>query len=229
MGDSSMTVGGFLNFGVENAERNFLKYFGLVIASVVAMAVGSSIFYGVFGGIFGDAGFFIAALLCLVLEIVVGFGFIKNTLNLCRGKNVDFKAFISAKPMTIANTVIVSLALTMVVSLGMLLFIVPGIILFLMLMLAPILVIDRDMGAWEAIRESVKLTSGRKMDIFAGFFVSNILISIANIFIIPLIFTIPMGAFIYVYPYLNLTGQLDEAQRKLAAANGPEASANMDA
>ncbi|MCL1966358.1 MAG: hypothetical protein FWF67_00580, partial [Fibromonadales bacterium] len=41
--DNQMTVGSFLNFGVENAKRHFLKFLVLCIIAVVVLAIGGGI------------------------------------------------------------------------------------------------------------------------------------------------------------------------------------------
>jgi uncharacterized membrane protein len=140
--------------------------------------------------------------------ITVSFGLVKNILNLCRGEKVDLKAFINVKPITILNYIIVSLITSVAISIGLLLFVIPGIILTLIFVFAPILVIDRNMGPIEAIKESVKLTANYKMDILVGLFIGFVLFLILSSFIVTLVYTLPMLLFIWVYPYLKLTGQL---------------------
>jgi len=210
-----MTVGSFLNFGVENAKRHFLKFLGMCVLAVVVLAIAGGISAALAG--IDEAGVFIGSLLVLFLSIVISFGFLKNVLNLCRGEKINIKAFVHAKLMTILNFFVLMILLTIILSIGYTLLIIPGIILSIMLGQAPFLVIDRDMGPIDAIKESIKMTSGHKMDIFLGTFIGLLVVYVLSIFIITLIFTIPMAMFIYVYPYLQLTGQLDEAKKNLGA------------
>jgi len=213
--ENQMTVGSFLNFGVENAKRYFLKFLGLSVIAFVVLAIGSGISVALAG--VDEAGAIIGSLLVLFLSIVVSFGFLKNVLNLCRGEKINIMAFVHAKLMTILNFFVLMILLVIILSIGYILFIIPGIILSVMLSTAPFLVIDRDMGPIDAIKESIKITSGHKMDIFLGSFISLLVANILSVFIITLIFTIPMSMFIYAYPYLQLTGQLDEAKKNLGA------------
>jgi hypothetical protein len=107
---------------------------------------------------------------------------------------------------------------------------VPSFLFFCTTILAPFLVIDKKMNPIKAISESIKLTKGHRIKIFEVFFlvyaIYYILDFVMNIESIGLIFssiillfylffialTLPM----YAYPYLKLTGQLDETDE----ANG---------
>lgn len=202
-----MTVGSFLNFGIESAKRNFLKFFGMIIFVIIAFIlivyIGTSI-----GESFGG-------LLVVVFGILISFGFIKNTINLTKGLPIDFKAFFSANPITLLNFFVAMIVMSILISIGMLLLIIPGIILSYMLILTPYLIIDKDMGAFEAMGESTRLTRGYKMDIFVGHFIVFLLINIVSMLIITLPFTIPMALFVQIYPYLVLTGQLDSAKAQI--------------
>ncbi len=202
-----MTVGSFLNFGIESAKRNFLKFFGMIIFAIVAFIIIVFVGYSInesFGGI-----------LTLVFSILISFGFLKNTINLTKGEPISFKAFFSANPVTLLHFFVAMIILFIVISIGMILLIIPGIILSYMLILTPYLIIDKNMGAIEAITESMKLTKGYKMDIFVGHFIVFLLINIASMLIVTLPFTIPMALFVQIYPYLVLTGQLENAKAKM--------------
>ena len=214
--DNQMTVGGFLNFCIENAKRHFLKFFGLYVVAIIVLIAGTAI-SSVLSSLLGKVGGFLGGIISLFLFASVSFGFLKNILNLCRGEKVDFMVFIKVNPITILYFFLLIIFLNIVLTIGYLLLIVPGVILTLMFITAPFLVIDRDMDPISAIKESIKMTSGHKMDLFVGLCVSTIVASFLSIFIITLIFTIPMMLLIYVYPYLLLTGQLDEAKKHLEA------------
>jgi len=215
--DNQMTVSGFLNFCIENAKRHFLKFLGLyavaLIVLVVGTAIGSALSY-----LLDEIGAFLGGLIILFLSISVSFGFLKNILNLCRGEKVDFMVFIKIKPLTMLYFFILVILTSIIISIGYILLIIPGVILTLMLLPASFLVIDRDMGPISAIKESFRITSGHKMDIFVGLCISITVAFYLSVPIISLVFTIPMMLLIYVYPYLLLTGQLDEAKKNLEKA-----------
>ncbi|MCL1957139.1 MAG: hypothetical protein FWF63_07435 [Fibromonadales bacterium] len=220
--DNQMTVGGFLNFCIENAKRHFLKFLGLYVVAIIVLIVGAaissafSLLYKV-SSMLGQVGAYLSGIILLFLLASVSFGFLKNILNLCRGEKVDFMVFIKVNPITILYFFIHTILISIILTIGYILFIIPGVILTLMLLPAPFLVIDRDMGPISAIKESFRITSGHKMDLFVGLCVSITVAVYLSTPIISLVFTIPMMLLIYVYPYLLLTGQLDEAKKHLEA------------
>ncbi len=202
-----MTVGSFLNFGIESAKKNFLKFLGMIIFAILAFLLIVWIGYSM-----GD---FIGGVLTFAFSVLMCFGFIKNTINLTKGEPVDFKTFFTANPATLFNFFVAMIIMYIVIMIGTILLIIPGIIVAYMLILTPYLIIDKDMGAIEAITESMKLTKGYKKDIFIGHFVVFLLINIVSMLIITLPFTIPMALFVQIYPYLVLTGQLESAKAQI--------------
>lgn len=209
-----MTVGSFLNFGVESAKKNWLKFFGMIIFAIIVMVISAYI-----ASVLGDS---IGGIFMMIIMILLSFGFIKNTINLTRDQPIDFKAFFNSNPMTMINFLIAMLISGIVISIGFILLIIPGFILAYMLILVPYLIIDKDMGAMEAISESMKLTKGYKMDIFAGHFIVMLIVQIISMFIITLPFTIPMMLFVQIYPYLVLTGQVGTAGQPVETPTEPE-------
>ena len=204
-----MPVGSSLTFGIESAKKNFLKFFGMIIFAIIAFIIVAYI-----GTSIDETA---GGVLIMIFGILISFGFIKNTINLTKGLPIDFKAFFSANPITLLHFFVAMIVMSILISIGMILLIIPGIILSYMLILTPYLIIDQDMGAFEAMSESMRLTKGYKMDIFAGHFIVFIIIEIISLLIITLPFTIPMALFVQIYPYLVLTGQLDNARANITA------------
>jgi hypothetical protein len=211
-----MTVGSFLNFGVESAKKNWLKFFGMIIFAIIVMVITAFV-----ASKLGDS---VGGIIMMVIMILLSFGFIKNTINLTRDQPIDFKAFFNSNPMTMINFLIAMFITSILISIGLVLLIIPGIILAYMFILVPYLIIDKDMGAFEAMGESMRLTKGYKMDIFAGHFIVMIIIQVISMFIITLPFTIPMSLFVMIYPYLVLTGQVGTAGQPTKEAAEPEAA-----
>jgi hypothetical protein len=241
MANEEMFVGSFLNFGIECAKRHWLTFFGLLIlASVIAAAS-----FGISAGLvwlpselFSSENPYsnpirglgiLCALASAVLLITLSFGFVKNVLNICRGQRVELKALVAFKPMVIIHYIIAMLITAVIVAAGFILLIIPGIFLLHRLHMVPLLVIDMELGAIEAIKESWYLTTGHFMDLLFGFFIGSFFCNLFSVFIITLIFTIPMQFFLLVYPYLRLTGQLDYAEEYLLAAEtGSAGSGNTE-
>jgi membrane-anchored glycerophosphoryl diester phosphodiesterase (GDPDase) len=226
MSNDQMTVSSFLNFGIECTKKNWLKLFGLSVYIFFAGVLMGGVTLVIVRGIGGTAVEFInpiASIVGLLVGIFLSFGFLKNILNVCRGQEVDFKAFFSVKPKVILNYIVAMFIVGAAVFVGFLL-IIPGIIVSYMLLMTPFLIVDRELDAIEAITESLRLTKGHIREMFWGLFIGLLLTGLCSMFIITIIFTAPMQCCLMLYPYLYLTGGLDDAKKRLA----PEpSSANL--
>ncbi|MCK4980439.1 MAG: hypothetical protein KAS62_08585, partial [Candidatus Delongbacteria bacterium] len=66
-----MTVGSFLNFGVESAKKNWLKFLGMIIFAIIVLALVSYVAMNL-----GDT---VGSVIMMIIMILMSFGFIKNT------------------------------------------------------------------------------------------------------------------------------------------------------
>ena len=133
-----MTVGSFLNFGVESAKKNWLKFLGMIIFAIIVMIIVAFV-----ASKLGDT---VGGVLMMIVMILLSFGFIKNTINLTRDEPIDFKAFFNSNPMTMVNFTIAMFISGIMITIGFILLIIPGFILMYMLILVPYLIIDKNMG-----------------------------------------------------------------------------------
>ncbi len=109
-----------------------------------------------------------------------------------------------------------------VIAVGFVLLIVPGIILALMLWFTCYLVIDRNLGPIEALKESARITKGHKWDLF----VLAILLFLLNVLGFVLLFvglfvTIPISMLAIVHAYRTLSGQASVPAPAPAPAPAP--------
>jgi hypothetical protein len=196
--ENALEVGKFLNFGLENAKKHFLTFFGVIIVGAIAVVL----LFWLGNKINPIVGF----LLYLVGLIGLSFGVVKTTLALGRGESFNIADFIP-DPLVLLNLILGSIIMSITVMIGLVLLVIPGVILSMMLIFVPYLIIDKKMGAIGAIKESIRLTSGRKMDILVGTFVIYGVGIFFSLLIIPIFLTIPMIAFGYAYPYIVLVGK----------------------
>lgn len=197
-GEYNMEVGSFLRFGMENAKRHWLKFFGIQLLGLVALVV--------LGGLGFQINPNLGFTLLVIGVIAFSFGFFANVVRLASGEGFDIKEFIP-NPMVFLNFMLGMILYILAVAVGLVLLIVPGIIVALMFGLIPFLIVHQKMNFVEAFTQSARLTKGHKMDIFVGNFVANIVISLLSIPVITLFFTIPMQVFVQVYPYVQLSGE----------------------
>lgn len=93
-----------------------------------------------------------------------------------------------------------------IVVIGLVLLIVPGVIAALALIFATYLIIDRNMGPIEAMKESVRITKGHRWQLFLlalALLVLNILGALA--LMIGLLVTIPVSLFALAHVYRTLS------------------------
>jgi hypothetical protein len=208
-----MEVGSFLRFGMENAKRHWLKFFGAIIGGAVALLILAVVGFKINENV--------GILLVAVGAIGYSFGIFANVIRLASNRTFDFKAFIP-DPMVFVNFLVGMILLVVVVGIGFVLLIIPGLILGTMLSLVPSLIIDKKMNFIQAFGESIRLTKGHKMDIFMGMFISNIVVSLLSIPVITVFFTLPMQIFVQVFPYIQLSG-IAEAPAQSPATEPPAA------
>ena len=97
------------------------------------------------------------------------------------------------------------LALAMVI--GLVLLIVPGIIFALMFMFATFIVIERELGPIEAMKESNRITRGHKWNLL-GFLLMLFLINLLGLLalVVGLLVSIPVSALAFAHAYRVLSG-----------------------
>jgi len=203
MEPNALSVGSFLNFGIEQAKKCFLKVFLMLL-----------VFYGVlFAVVFGVSliNDKLGSMVSLVLSFVVGAGLWLNMLRVARGEEIDFSIFTKLAPTTYLNFAVVCILYGLIVVVGLVLLVVPGIILSIMLYPAMFLVLDQNMGPIEALKRSRELTTGHLMDLFLGELVAMLVLGVASIVVITLPFTYPAMLMVAIYPYLVLTGHFNKA------------------
>lgn len=108
----------------------------------------------------------------------------------------------------LGTSILVSLA----VILGFILLIVPGIIVALMLMFATILVIDRGLPPFAALKESRRITTGYKWQLL-GLTLVLLLVNLAGLFalVVGLLVTVPVTVLAFLNAYRVLSARAGES------------------
>jgi uncharacterized membrane protein len=98
-----------------------------------------------------------------------------------------------------------SILLALVVAVGFLLLVVPGIIFTLMFMFTTFIVIDRELGPIEALKESRRITHGYKWQLL-GFSLALVLVNLLGILalVIGLLVSIPVSSLAFAHAYRTL-------------------------
>jgi hypothetical protein len=85
-----------------------------------------------------------------------------------QGKNPSLRELIDAGKKYWFRLFLLVLVLVIIVALGLVLFIVPGLIALSRLAFAPYVMVDKDLGVMETIRESNRLATGRAMAVWSA-------------------------------------------------------------
>jgi uncharacterized membrane protein len=144
--------------------KNFLELFLILIISFVISLPGAVVeFAGDTNGVSILTIFAIAY--GILVEGPIGYGISFAYLKAARGDKLQTRDMFEAF-RNYWNAVLASLLVGAIVSIGMVLLIIPGIIFAYKLAFTPYLVVDRKMGAVEAVKESWRMTGGHAWTIF---------------------------------------------------------------
>lgn len=101
-----------------------------------------------------------------------------------------------------------SILLALAIGIGFILLIVPGIIFALMFMFVTFIVIDRELGPIEAMKESHRITRGHKWNLL-GFTLVLVLINLLGVLalLVGLLVSIPVSSLAFAHVYRLLAGR----------------------
>lgn len=199
---NTFSTGEAIRFGWRTFKSRPWLYIGASIVVALASWLG-----GLIAGMFVAEG--VGALLAFAINITVG-------MLIGMGEAAFFlKAHAEPAGVQIADLwhprpfwkyVGVSVLTTLAIGLGLILLVVPGIIVALMVMFSCYLVIDRQLGPIEAMKESRRITKGHLMELFLlalALIGINILGFIA--LFVGLLVSIPVSMLAFVYAYRSLS------------------------
>lgn len=131
---------------------------------------------------------------------------LRYCLKVARGEPTGINELFAGGPYL--NVFLCGLLSGLLIIIGFLLLIVPGIILALGLGQATALVVDRGLGPIEAMRESWRITMGRKWDLLALGLLSCLVV-LAGLLacLVGVVFAAVLLEMAHVYTYLRLSGQ----------------------
>ncbi len=144
-------------------EKKFLLLFGLVLV------MGNMALNGI-GELFTDQGWSGASSLwgvvTFVLKMYLGLITIIVSLKAVRGESLTVQEILVKDWKMVWPYVLISILYSLVVIVGTILLIVPGIIVGLMYFLSTYLVVDQGLGVIESMKESKRLTRGKRGKLF---------------------------------------------------------------
>jgi uncharacterized membrane protein len=134
-----------------------------------------------------------------ILSILFSIGMYRIGLKIEENKEPEFEYF-KATPQVFLAVLWSGIISGLFVFLGLLLLIIPGVIIAIRLSMTSYVLLDKNLGGWQAVKESWKITKGYSMKIFL------VMLSFIGIFIVSII---PLGLGLFVsIPFVYITGAI---------------------
>jgi len=191
-----------IKYGWETMKANFW-FFCLVL--VVTFAI-SGVFSFLANHFKNDLLLnIVIQIISFIVSLFISVGLTKILLNIYDKKEVKLADLFSGAPQYV-NYLVGSIIYSLIVMVGFILFFFPGIYLALKYQFYCYLIVEKNMGPWEAIKASGKITDGYKWKLF-GFIMLSLLINLAGLIalIIGMFATIPLIMMAQVYIYKKLS------------------------
>ena len=156
--------------------------------------------------------------LVAIIGLFVGMGLINFALKAQKDvKSVEFADLWYPQKFWYYLGAVILVAIAVVV--GFILIIIPGIIAISMFAFVKYIVIDKDMGPIEALKESMRITEGHRLEVLL-LIVMSIVINIIGLLplMLGLLVTVPVTILAYANAYRTLEGLAKKEQKTEAAA-----------
>lgn len=206
---AEFTIGAALRYGWETFKRRAWFFVGATAVLFLALIVTGSITSGIDSAITGSAetSSGVGSLVNLVLGTLINMG--ATAFSLKAHDDPDGVTLASLwHPQPFLKFLAASILVAIVVGLGMLLLIVPGIILGLMFLFTTYIVIDRERGPIEAMKDSNAITRGFKWQLL-GLGLLLALINLGGLLAlgVGLLVTVPVTLLAFAYAYRVLSSR----------------------
>ena len=197
-----------LRFGWETFKKRPWLFIGSTVVIMLASVLVDGFTSGLDAAITGSANepSIVGVLINLALGTLIGMGATAFYLVAHdHPDTVDLSALWHPQPFW--KYLGASILLGLAVGIGFVLLIVPGVILGLMFMFSTFVVIDRELGPIEALKESNRITYGHKWRLL-GFTLVLLLVNVlgAIALLVGLLVTIPVSSLAFTHVYRALSG-----------------------
>ena len=199
-----------VKFGWQKTKENF---WGLIAVTVICIAISGILNYSInnFEKTMPLTSFFIN-LCAMAVSMIMTLGIIKIGLKVYAGEKFDVSEIFGSYRFFLKYflaTIIYFLA----VLVGLVLLIVPGIILIIRMGFYSYLIVDKQMGPVDALKESMRITKGNAFDLFLFWFVLlGVLLLGFLALIVGIIVAIPVTALAFVFAYRYLESKKQAVQ-----------------
>ena len=198
-----------IDFGFELAKKNIVFFIGLFVIVVVISAVFNSLQFEAMARS-GWPGYTVMNIVSFVVNLIVGVGLIKITLEFVDKKKPKFKDLFYTKPLW--YFFLGTLIKTVITIVGFILLIIPGIVFAIRLQFVTYLIVDKNMHPVDAIKKSWDMTRGNTWNLFFfGIILCLINILGAILLLVGLFITVPLTMLATTFVYRKLLLQYKAA------------------
>ncbi len=180
-----------VKLGFKVAKKNILFFLGIFVITIFISSIGNSLQSNLEEQMLL---FTLVSLIFWVISIILDMGILRINLKFIDSKKPKYKDLFVLNWKAILNYILSSILVGLIVLIGFILLIVPGIILAIRLQYSGYLIVDKNLGAIEAIKKSWKITKGNAWHLFA-FSLAIIGINIIGLLalVIGLLVTVPLS------------------------------------
>jgi len=204
---NTFSVGESIRFGWETFKKRPWFFIGVTVITAVISGVVSSVLDSTDGGPLLKLA---NTLVNIAVSTLVGLGI--TSVYLKAHESVESVSFSNLwYPDLFWNYLAASLVMSVIIGIGFILLIVPGIVLATMLLFTTYLVVDRKLGPIEALKESRRITDGKKWQLLV-FLLAIFGINIVGFIclLVGLLVSIPVSTLAIVHVYRKLEHSASE-------------------
>jgi uncharacterized membrane protein len=195
------SIGEALSFGWETWKSNALLWIGVIIVVWIVEGLPQIPVQTMRDQ---TALTIIAALIGTALGVLVQIGLAKMSLSFVDSGRAEFADLFNGYPVFVSY-LIASLIFGLMLFIGLILLVVPGIIVAVIFWMYSYVIVDRGMGPIDALKRSMDLTRGVRMDIFL-FALASLGLNLLGMIpcLLGLFVTVPMTMMAAAYIYRRL-------------------------
>jgi len=204
----NFTVRPAIRFGWETFKRRPWFFIGATLVIVIAYGVVGGISNGIDAavGASAEGPSLIGGLVNLVLSTFVGMGVTAFFLAAHDNpETVDLSAL--WHPRSFWKFLVASILVGFAIGIGLVLLIVPGILAMLFFMFSTVIVVDRDLGPIEAMKESMRIGRGYRWSLLGLVALLALIVFVGMLaFFVGLLVAMPVATLAFIHAYRVLSG-----------------------
>jgi uncharacterized membrane protein len=214
------SVGSAIRYGWETFKSRPWFFVGASLVIFIAYIVAGGITSGIDGalGATPEEPSIVGGLVNLALSTFIGMGVLAFFLDTHDNpQTADLSTL--WHPQQFWKFLGASILVGLAVGIGLVLLIVPGVIAAIFFMFSTLLVIDRDLGPIDAMKESMRIGRGHRWSLLGLIVVLTLmaLVGVLALFV-GLLVSMPVAALAFVHAYRMLSGTLGQPKRPMDAS-----------